>query len=128
MIALKVYPDGLAEIKNVDPSDFYDEVGGAPEEYRPFVDTTLVMVINSEAGVREGRNVAVPFMYLCGTVLFVRTKGKGQSYVDLDEEKIESLCKRFPKIKLKEEEKCETLLSLRERFVAWLTRILMVNQ
>lgn len=128
MIGLKVYADGKAEIKNIAVSRFFNEVGGEPEEYRPFVDKTLVIVINSEAGVREGRNIAIPFAYLYGTVLFVRTKGKGQSYIDLDKEKIERLLERFPKIKLKEEEVCETSHSLRERFAAWLIRILKGNR
>lgn len=128
MIGLKVYADGKAEVKDIDTDRLYDEVGGEPEEYRPFVDKTIAMIINKEAGVREGRNKAIPFTYLNGTVLFLRAKGKSETYTNLDEERIDRLTERFPKIELLEEEKCETSLSLRERFIAWLTKILMISR
>ena len=127
MTGLKVYPDGTAEIKDISPSDFNKEVCGESEEYRPFVDKTIVMIINKEATVREGRNTAIPFAHLNGTVLFMRAKGKAQNYVNLDDEKIERLIERFPKIKIKEKT-CETSPSLPARFKAWLTRILKASR
>lgn len=121
MIGLKVYVNGNAEIKDMDPDDLYSEVGGEPEDTRPFVDNTIAVITNRDAGINDGKNVILPCVNLYGTVLFL--KSRGQSYVDMSDEMIDMLLDRFPKIQRTEDRRCGTSLSLRERFIAWLTRI-----
>lgn len=126
MKVLKVYPNGEAELRDIDVSELFYEVEGEPIDSRIFVDKTLVMISSNDAGLREGRNIALPSVKVYGTVLFLRAKGKGKNYIGIDEETVYRLLDRFPKIKFKGEI-CETSLSLPARFKAWLTRILTVG-
>ncbi len=127
MKVLKVYPNGEADLRDIDESEFFYEIEGEPIDNRIFVDKTLVMISSDDAGLREGRNIALPSVKVYGTVLFLRAKSKGKNYIGIDEETVRRLLDRFPKINFKEEI-CKTSSSLRARFKAWLTRILTASR